>query len=283
MAGLRCVRPWRGIVIITVALLASAAAPAFGAAVTAAPTISGALLSGSKLTASAGQWTPSGATATYDWLRCDGDGAACTPISGACGRAYTVTTADERHRLQVRLTVTDSAGETASGTSTTDPVTERPYVDHVAAGDTCTQVTSTGSGQGTFSSGAQTGGGTTPAPDTSLNFIDPFPVVRIAGRFKGRRTTLTRVTVNAPRGARIRIACKGRGCPYRRKALATKLLRVRSLQRTYRPQATIEIRVTQTRKIGRYTRLTTRRDKAPLRLDRCLMPGKTRPVKCPTA
>jgi hypothetical protein len=57
---------------------------------------------------------------------------------------------------------------------------------------------------------------------------------------------------------------------------------VRSLQRSYSPKATIEIRVTQTRRIGKYTRLTTRRGKAPLRLDRCLMPGKTRPVKCPT-
>ena len=91
------------------------------------------------------------------------------------------------------------------------------------------------------------------------------------------------MTVNAPRGARIRIACKGRGCPYRRKAVAVKLVRVRALQRTYRPRATIEIRVTQPRRIGKYTRLRTRRGKAPLRIDRCLMPGKSRPVKCPSA
>ena len=44
-----------------------------------------------------------------------------------------------------------------------------------------------------------------------------------------------------------------------------KLVRVRSLQRTYRPRATIEIRVTQPRKIGKYTRVKTRRGKAPLR------------------
>ncbi len=60
-----------------------------------------------------------------------------------------------------------------------------------------------------------------------------------------------------------------------------RLIRVRSLQRTYRPKATIEIRVTQPKKIGKYTRVRTRRGKAPLRLDRCLMPGKTRPVVCP--
>jgi hypothetical protein len=107
--------------------------------------------------------------------------------------------------------------------------------------------------------------------------------VRISGRFTRSRTQLTRVTVNAPRGARIGVDCKGRGCPYRRKAIAVKLVRVRALQRSYRPGATIEIRVTQPRKIGKYTRVKTRRGKAPLRIDRCLMPGSTRPVRCPTA
>jgi hypothetical protein len=157
------------------------------------------------------------------------------------------------------------------------------YAEHPDPSDTCTVVTPTGPGQGTFTSGEQTGGGSLPAPNTSLDFIDPFPIVRIAGRFKGKRTKLTRVLVNAPAGARIRIACKGRGCPYKRKAVAVKLVRVRSLQRTYRPKATIEIRVTQPRKIGKYTRVQTRKGKAPLRIDRCLMPGKTRPVKCPAA
>ena len=143
-------------------------------------------------------------------------------------------------------------------------------------------MTPTGPGQGTFTSGSPTGPGTTPAPDTSLAFIDPFPVVRISGRFTRSRTKLTRVTIRAPRGARIGVDCKGRGCPYRRRAIAVKFVRVRALQRSYRPGATIEIRVTQRRKIGKYTRVKTRRGKAPLRIDRCLMPGRTRPVRCPT-
>lgn len=62
-----------------------------------------------------------------------------------------------------------------------------------------------------------------------------------------------------------------------------KLVRVRALQRSYRPGVTIEIRVTQARRIGKYTRIKTRRGKAPVRIDRCLLPGSTRPVKCPTA
>ena len=97
-------------------------------------------------------------------------------------------------------------------------------------------MTPTGPGQGTFTSGTQTGGRLEPvaghvaAPSSTRSRWSASP-----GRFKGKRTTLTRVTVRAPKGARIRVNCKGRGCPYKRKAIAVKLIRVRSLQRTYRP------------------------------------------------
>jgi hypothetical protein len=279
----RYVRPWRDVVIITLALLAFAAAPALGARVTQAPTVSGNPASGNALLASIGAWTPAGATATYGWLRCGGSGAACAPISGACGRRYKVRTADEGHTLRVRLTVTDSAGPGSADSAPTAKVEPDAYRPFVNASDTCTQVTPTGPGQGTFTSGEQTGSGTVPPPETSLAFIDPFPVVRFSGRFTRKRTKLTRVFVNAPSGTRIRVSCAGRGCPYRRKAVAVKLVRIRKLQRSYRPNSTIEIRVTQPQKIGKYTRVKTRKGKAPLRIDRCLMPASTRPVPCPTA
>jgi hypothetical protein len=278
------VRLWRDVLIITTALLALAATPALGATVTQAPTISGDPSPASELTASPGDWTPASATATYDWLRCNTSGTDCNPVPGSCERRYTVRDADLGHRLRVRLTTTEPGQPHAFGIS--DPtavVMNKGYSIPDDSGRTCVDVTPTGPGQGTFTSGSQIGPSTTPVPTTSLPFIDPFPIVRIAGRFKGKRTKLTRVLVNAPDGARIRIACKGLGCPYKRKAIAVKLVRVRALQRTYRPKATIEIRVTQPRKIGKYTRVQTRKGKAPLRIDRCLMPGKTRPVKCPTA
>ncbi len=286
LAVLRYVRPWREVVIISTALFALAAAPALGGTVTQAPTISGDPTPGSQLTASPGAWTPASATATYDWLRCNASGAGCRPISGSCDRRYAVRDPDVGYTLRVRLTVTETGRSPTSGSSEpTAIVVNNPYSIPTAgdSGETCVDVTPTGPGQGTFTSGGQTGPGTTPAPDTSLKFIAPFPVVRISGRFTRDRTKLTRVTVNAPRGARIGVDCKGRGCPYRRKAIAVKLVRVRALQRSYRPGATIEIRVTQPQKIGKYTHVRTRRGKPPVRLDRCLMPGSTRPVKCPTA
>jgi hypothetical protein len=261
-----------------------AATTAVAASVTTPPTISGEASTGSELTADAGSWTPSGATPTYTWLRCDAAGANCVGISGACGRRYVVRAADEAHTLRVRLTATEANGSSASGDSApTAVVARKPYAIPPADEDTCVKVTPSGPGQGTFSSGTQTPAGSTPPPNSSSRrFIDPFPVVRISGRFKGRLTTLTRVTVRSPRGSRIRIRCQGRGCPYRRRAIAVRFIRVRSLQRTYRPRATVEIRVTQSRKIGKYTRIRTRRGKAPVRTDRCLNPGRTTPVRCPS-
>ena len=275
---------WSGIAIaITVLAVCLAASTAFAAAVTQLPAISGDAVPDSELTASPGAWTPASATPTYDWLRCDATGASCAGITGACGRNYTVRKADQGRTLRVRLTATESDGTSASADSDrTAVVAARPYVipsDNET--DTCTKVTPTGPGKGTFTSGAQTGGGSQPPVGTTLAFIRPFPVIRIAGRFKGPRTTLTRVTVKTPRGTRIRIRCSGRGCAFKRKVVAAKLISLRSLRRTYRPKATIEIRVTKANKIGKYTRVRTRRGKAPVRIDRCLMPGRTKPVRCP--
>jgi hypothetical protein len=291
---LKLTRPGRDVAAVVLAWLALSATPAIGATVTEAPAISGpptpsgAPTPGFELTASAGRWTPPGATASYDWLRCDVTdvaGAACTPVRGSCDRRYTVRDADVGYTLRARVTVNEPGQPDTFGVSDpTAPVVATYSIPTPGdEGANCVEVTPTGPGAGTFTSGGQTGPGTTPSPDTSLTFIDPFPVVRIAGRFRGKRTRLTRVTIKARHGVRIRVRCKGRGCPYRRRAIATKLVRVRSLQRTYRPRARIEIRVTQPQKIGKYTRLMTRRGKAPLRLDRCLMPGSTRPVRCPTA
>jgi hypothetical protein len=282
----RARRRWSGpLMAFIVVVLALGAGTAFAAAVTQAPSISGDPVAGSKLSATTGSWTPAGAKPTYDWLRCDGTGAKCAGITGACGRTYTVREADEGHTLRVRLTATDSNGSSAAAQSDPTGVVQTPLypIPPDDDADTCVHVTPTGPGQGTFSSGTQTGGGSKPTPGTSLSFIHPFPVIRIAGRFKGRRTKLTRVTVRTPRGTRIRIRCLGHGCPFKRKAVAARLLGVRSLQRTYRPKARIEIRVTKAKKIGKYTSVRTRRGKAPVRIDRCLMPGKTKPVRCPAS
>jgi hypothetical protein len=277
-------RRWRAMTTTAVLIAVLAATAALAATVTQPPTISGSLQSGATLTAVGGAWTPSDATAEFTWLRCDVNGANCQGITGACGREYKVRTADESNRLRARLTVTESSGEAAVRDSeATAVIAPDQYRPTVGENDTCTKVVVKKPGTGTFNSGTQTAAGSEPPveSDTPLSFIKPFPVIRIAGRFKGTRTTLTRVTVRTPRGTRVRIRCSGKGCSFKRKALAAKLINVRGLRRTYRPKATIEIRVTKAGKVGKYTKLRTRRGKAPVRSDRCLMPGKTKPSLCP--
>jgi hypothetical protein len=281
-------RRWRAITALAVFMVALAATAALAATVTQRPTIAGTGAppqSGEKLTAQGGAWTPSSATGVFTWLRCDASGVNCHGITGACGRDYTVRTTDVDRTLRVRLTATESNGRAAAADSDpTQVVTASIYpIPPDDETDTCTKVTPTGPGQGTFNSGTQTGGGSTPGPGTTRSFIKPFPVIRIKGRFKGTRTTITRVTVKTPRGTRIRIRCSGKGCAFKRKAVAARLLSIRSLRRTYKPKAKIEIRVTKAGKIGKYTSVRTRRGKAPVRSDRCLMPGKTRPVRCPAS
>src|SRR3954469_23121391 len=186
-------RPWRGLLIMTVVIAAIAATSALAATVTQAPRIRGDASTGSKLTASAGSWTPSGATAEYAWLRCDPGGGSCQGITGACGRDYQGRAAGGGRPRRVRLPATESSGAAGSADSApTAVVARKPYAIPGGDSDTCVHVKPTGPGKGTFTSGTQTGAGTKPPPDTGLPFIDPFPAVRIAGRFKGERTKLTR-------------------------------------------------------------------------------------------
>ena len=46
--------------------------------------------------------------------------------------------------------------------------------------------------------------------------ITPFPVVRMAGSFGVSGIRIQQLVVRAPRGARVRIDCRGRGCPFHR-------------------------------------------------------------------
>jgi hypothetical protein len=111
----------------------------------------------------------------------------------------------------------------------------------------------------------------------------PFPVVRVRGRTTPRGANITLLTVTAPRGARIAIRCRGRDCPARRWARATAVTRIARFQRHLRAGTRLIVTVTKSGRIGKHTVLTIRRGAAPLRRDRCLLPGTNRPVRCPAA
>jgi hypothetical protein len=124
--------------------------------------------------------------------------------------------------------------------------------------------------------------GTTPA----LQWLQPFPVVRIRGRTTGRGARVTLLSIAAPAGSEIVARCKGRGCPIRRTAAKVsargRLVRLRALERHLRSGVRIEIFVTKPGMVGKYTRFKINRLKAPRRVDSCVMPGSRRPSRCPS-
>ena len=126
-----------------------------------------------------------------------------------------------------------------------------------------------------------------PAPKGETNrlrALTPFPIVRMAGRIGKRGTKLRVLTVDVPGGSTVTVRCSGKGCPFAkstRAAAASRKLRIRKLEnRLLRSGIMIKIFVTKAGTIGKYTSIKIRGGKPPKRVDRCLMPGSTRPAQC---
>lgn len=84
-----------------------------------APTISGTAEIGITLVATHGTWSDSPTSFHYQWVRCDGTGAACVGIGAATARIYTVTTYDEGHTLRVTVTAHNASGSTSVSSAPT--------------------------------------------------------------------------------------------------------------------------------------------------------------------
>lgn len=100
------------------ALAATQAVPAN----TAPPTISGTTTVGHTLTADDGTWTNSPTSFTYQWLRCNGGGNKCKPITGATMKTYTLVAADAGKTLRVDVTATNASGSATARSAQTAAV-----------------------------------------------------------------------------------------------------------------------------------------------------------------
>jgi plastocyanin len=124
----------------------------------------------------------------------------------------------------------------------------------------------------------------TPPPDGALSLMSPFPVIRIAGTVLQRAADVRILAVRGAPGARVRARCSGVGCPVASVARTlgtTRRVRLRKFERRLRAGITLQLFVRQPAKIGKYTRFAIRAGRPPARVDRCLMPGRTRPIPCP--
>jgi PKD repeat protein len=125
--------------------------------------------------------------------------------------------------------------------------------------------------------------GTTPVPPALL--MSPFPVVRMRGLIVGAVVRIQILSVRAPRGALVRVRCRGQGCGARRISRLVRstkrAVRIRRLEHRVRAGAVIQVFVVGRTRIGKYTRFVMRAGKAPARRDRCLPPGSMRAERCP--
>lgn len=134
---------------------------------------------------------------------------------------------------------------------------------------------------------------TVPVPpvDPGPKSMTPFPLVRLSGRVTPTGAKVQILSVRAPRGATIRVrvkprCAKGARCPVKVGSVTvsrTGSVRFKRFEIAYGAGTTIEIRVSQAGLVGKYTRFTVRRGKAPQRLDRCLRPGTTKASACTAA
>jgi hypothetical protein len=127
-----------------------------------------------------------------------------------------------------------------------------------------------------------------------LTLMQPFPIVRIAGIVTSSGVNLSLLTAQAPVGARVKVTCRGRGCPTASESRVASssakkhrpsmvLIAFRRFQRSLGAGAVLEVRISKPGRIGKYTRFSIRRGKLPVRLDSCIGPAGIKPIACPSS
>lgn len=276
--------------------------------ITEGPVIVGVAREAETLAVSA-TWTGDPAPAAHwAWLRCRKPTGHCTAIEGATEQRYRVATADVGAVLRVRLRVSNSAGSDEQRSAPTSIVefaptptpTPTPSPAPMPTPTSTPTPTTTPKPTPTSPPTATPGPPSTPAPPaqspTSLTsasmtppavahapLLDPFPVVRIRGRFTPMGVRVTLLTVRAPRGVTIVVRCRGLSCPVHRLAHRASLTRLWRFERALRAGTRLEVRVTKPGHIGKWTKIIIRGGAPPRRSDRCVYPKTRRVAPCPPA
>jgi hypothetical protein len=218
------------------------------------PQISGVAQVGQLLSASLGFWrSPAPLSFGYQWIRCDPAGTTCSNLPAAVGPDYRVVNADFGSTLRVVVTARNSRPRSAAAVSAPTLKVAAPSVAKQAP------------------------------RRRGLRLLSPFPRIVIAGEITRGSARLTEFTVRALRGAVVRVRCRGRHCPFKSKRLVMRRsrVRVRALERTWRAGPLLEVTVTKTGFIGKFSRFRFRAGNVPRRKDLCIAPGARRPTRCP--
>jgi uncharacterized membrane protein YgcG len=247
----------------------------------ASPVIAGTARVGAHLTGSEGFLSgTSPSVIGRQWLRCASTGGSCAPIGGATGSAYDLTSDDAGKTIRFRVTV-QGPQQTVDETSAPTGVVQRAS-EGGGGGGGGGGSGGGGSGGGGGGGGGGSGGGS-PGNPTGFRLLRPFPTIVVAGRVFRVGVVVSTFVVRGPKGARVGVKCRGRGCPVRRQRLTIRgrRLRLRRFERSIPAGTVIEIRVTKPRRIGKFTRLRIRSGRAPARTDLCVTPVRKGPIRCP--
>jgi hypothetical protein len=219
-----------------------------------APQISGTAQVGQLLSASVGFWrSPAPLRFGYQWIRCDAAATACTQLPGATGAEFRPAAAEAGARLRVVVTASNSRPRSAEATSApTGPVAAAPATKKKTK------------------------------RKRGVRLLSPFPRIVIAGVVTRGAAQLTEFTIRGPRGALVKFRCVG-SCPFRTRRLRMRArrVRVRSLERRWRPGAVLEVTISRRGFIGKFSRFRFRAGNVPKRQDQCLAPGARKPRRCP--
>jgi Bacterial Ig-like domain len=126
-----------------------------------------------------------------------------------------------------------------------------------------------------------------------LPLLLPVPIVRIAGYETSSGVNISVLSVQAPVTARVTVSCRGHGCPTKsvsvlaraskKKSKASSVqIAFRRFERSLPAGVILEIRVSKTGQLGKYTRFAIRRHLLPVRVDACLGSGNPQPIACPS-
>jgi hypothetical protein len=123
-----------GLLVLAIALFAtigsaepgSSSAAQYAPTNTAAPAISGTAQEGATLTTTNGQWTSTSAIAySYQWQRCDTQGASCADITGATNNSYVAQTGDVGKTLRSVVAASNADGVSRAQSAPTAVVTSK--------------------------------------------------------------------------------------------------------------------------------------------------------------
>jgi hypothetical protein len=240
---------------------------------------------GSTLTAViAGAVDPS--RVAYSWCH-QGDGPRrCAQVVGS-GAAYVPVATDVGHTLLVRAAARidgrddddddDDRRIVVSGPSA--PVTAAPSPPPVPTPNPTPVPTPTSDATAPRVTPVLFGGsGSTVGAAVPLEFVAPFPVVRIRGSVMARGALISMLKVTASRNVKVYVRCEGSRCPIRRRSRAPG--RIRALERYLSAGTRITVRVRRRGYVGKYVRIVIRAGRPPYRRDACVVPGSSRPVAC---